>query len=158
AGYFLTRRVPKAVPATVNVRRSVAVLGFKNLSGRSDTAWVSTALAEMLTTELAAGEKVLTISGENVARVESDLPVPDPEPRAADTLARVRRSLGSDYVVMGSYLDVGGNSGGQIRIDLRLQDAIAGQTIAAVSEKGNLSELDTLVTRAGAQLRSKLGP
>ena len=40
----------------VTARRAVAVLGFKNLSGRSDEAWLSTALSEMLTTELAAGE------------------------------------------------------------------------------------------------------
>ena len=46
--------VPSA-PA-VRARRSVAVLGFKNLAGREDQAWISTALAEMLTTELAAGE------------------------------------------------------------------------------------------------------
>ena len=30
-------------------RHSVAILGFKNLSGRPDTAWLSTALSEMLT-------------------------------------------------------------------------------------------------------------
>src|SRR6202030_1702468 len=38
--------------APVPLRRSVAVLGFKNLSGSQDEAWLSTALAEMLTTEL----------------------------------------------------------------------------------------------------------
>jgi TolB-like protein len=37
------------------------VLGFKNLSGQPDVAWLSTALAEMLTTELAAGEHLRTI-------------------------------------------------------------------------------------------------
>jgi DNA-binding winged helix-turn-helix (wHTH) protein len=39
----------------VKIRRSVAVVGFKNLSGRRDAVWLSTALAEMLTTELANG-------------------------------------------------------------------------------------------------------
>jgi hypothetical protein len=43
------------------VRRSVAVLGFSNLSGSPDAAWLSTALAEMMTTELGAGGKLLTI-------------------------------------------------------------------------------------------------
>ncbi len=154
---FFVRRPPKARTEALNIRRSVAVLGFKNLSGRSETAWVSTALAEMLTTELAAGEKLLTISGENVARAKSDLALPETDTLASDTLIRVRRSLGSDYVVMGAYLDVGGGGGDQIRVDLRLQDAIAGQTIAVVSDKGSLNELDELATRAGAKLRSKLG-
>ena len=33
-------------------RRSVAVLGFRNLSGGEDQAWISTALSDWLTTEL----------------------------------------------------------------------------------------------------------
>jgi serine/threonine protein kinase len=42
----------------VRSRRSVAVLGFKNLSQRPDKAWYSTAIPGMLTTELAAGEQL----------------------------------------------------------------------------------------------------
>jgi TolB-like protein len=36
------------VASPIKARRSVAVLGFKNLSGKPDEAWISTALAEML--------------------------------------------------------------------------------------------------------------
>jgi DNA-binding winged helix-turn-helix (wHTH) protein len=43
-------------------RRSIAVIGFRNLSGRPDEAWLSTALAEMLSTELVAGEKLRLVS------------------------------------------------------------------------------------------------
>jgi eukaryotic-like serine/threonine-protein kinase len=159
-GYFVTQHAGKSQPtptATTAGRRSVAVLGFKNLSGRSDTAWLSTALSEMLTTELAAGERLLTISGENVARVKSDLSLPETDTLAPDTLARVRKNLGSDFVVLGSYLDLGNGRDDQVRLDLRLQDATAGQTIAVVSAKGSEAQLDDLVTRAGAQLRDKLG-
>ena len=42
-------------------------------------------------------------------------------------------------------------------MDLRLQDAAAGETIAVVSEKGTQADLDGVVTRAGARLREKLG-
>jgi serine/threonine protein kinase len=51
------------------LRRSIAVLGFRNLSGRADIAWLSPAFAEMLTTVLTAGDGVRAISGENVARM-----------------------------------------------------------------------------------------
>jgi eukaryotic-like serine/threonine-protein kinase len=155
---FLGRHTRQATPLVVPpARHSVAVLGFKNLAGRPDTAWLSTALSEMLTTELAAGENLLTISGENVARVKTDLSLPEQDTLAADTLARVHQNLGSDFVVLGSYLELGTESNESIRVDLRLQDAKAGQTIALVSEKGTLAELDGVVTRAGAQLRNKLG-
>ena len=75
AMFFLRKRpkVELSLVSTGVARHSVAILGFKNLSGRPDTAWLSTALSEMLTTELGAGEKLLTISGENVARVKNDL-------------------------------------------------------------------------------------
>src|SRR5262249_52897029 len=86
---FLKQHGTPSSTGPVSSRRSVAVLGFKNLSGRSDTAWLSTALSEMLTTEIAAGEKLLTISGENVARVKADLSLPETDTLAADTLARL---------------------------------------------------------------------
>ena len=63
----------------------MAILGFKNLSDRSDTAWVSTALSEMLAAELAAGEKLRTVPGENVARMKMDLGLPDTESLATQS-------------------------------------------------------------------------
>jgi len=143
--------------APVKARRSVAVLGFKNLSGRAEASWLSTALSEMLTTELAAGEKIRTIPGENIAQVRIDLSLADADSYSKETLARVRKNLGADLVVVGSYLALGKESGGQIRLDLRLQDALAGETIAATAETGTEAKLFELVSQAGAHLRDKLG-
>jgi len=139
--------------APVQGRRSIAVLGFKNLSGKTDDAWLSTALSEMLTTELTAGEKLRTIPEENVARMKLDLSLPDSDSLAQDTLKKVYRNLGSDLVVLGSYLNVGDT----LRVDLELQDAGRGETIAALSETGAESHLLDLVNRAGEQLREKCG-
>ena len=137
-------------------RQSIAVLGFKNLAGRPEEAWVSTALSEMLTTELAAGEKLRAIPSEDVARMKIDLAIPEADTLGKETLARVRRNTGADLVLLGSYLAIGPGEGGPIRLDLRLQDTVAGETIAVVSEKGSAADFDTLATRAGAQLRDKL--
>jgi tetratricopeptide (TPR) repeat protein/tRNA A-37 threonylcarbamoyl transferase component Bud32 len=143
--------------APVKTRRSVAVLGFKNLSGRAEASWLSTALSEMLTTELAAGEKLRTIPGENIAQVKINLSLADADSYSKETLARIRTNLGADLVVLGSYLALGKESGGQIRLDLRLQDALAGETIAATAETGTEAKLFELVSQAGAHLRDKLG-
>src|SRR5262245_54236966 len=139
--------------APLKARRAVAVLGFKNLSGRPAAAWMSTALSEMLTTELAAGEQLRTIPGENVARMKNDLSLADADSFAPDTLARIRSNIGSDIVVLGSYVAVGD----KIRFDVRLQDADAGQTIAAVAEVGNEAQLLDVVSRIGRRLRDRLG-
>ena len=143
-----------AAPPMVNRRRSVAVLGFKNLSANPQKSWLSTALSEMLTTELSQGDQLRTIPGESVAQMKVSLALPDAESFSQQTLTRIRQNLGSDDVVMGSYLDLGN---GLLRLDVRLQDAVVGETLASVSEKGNESEIDNLVNKAGAELRAKLG-
>src|SRR6185295_3577280 len=152
----LLRRPAPAPPAAASApRRSVAVLGFRNLSGRADEAWMSTALAEMLTTEMAAGGRLRALPGEEVARMKLDLALGDADSFGRDTLARIRSHLGSDLVVLGSYLVV--KDGGRIRLDMRLQDTAAGETLASASATGTEKEFIDLVTRAGAELRQKLG-
>ena len=154
----LVRRAPvSGTNAGIPARPAIAVLPFNNLSGRSDTEWVSTALPEMLTAELVAGGKLRTFPGENVARASKDLGLTGKQTLARDTLVHLREYLGSDYVVLGSYLDQGSSTSGQIRIDLWLQDTKTGETAATLSEKGSENNLDEVATRAGADLRQKLG-
>jgi serine/threonine protein kinase/tetratricopeptide (TPR) repeat protein len=150
------RPVGTSAPA-VKARKSVAVLGFKDLSGRPESKWLSPALAEMLTTELSAGQALRTVPGENVARVKNDLSVNESDSLAKDTLVRLRQNLGNDFVVLGSYVDLGKESGGQIRVDLRVQDAASGETLASFAENGTESGLLDLVARAGRELRRQLG-
>src|SRR5690242_140259 len=57
----------------IHLRRSVAVLGFRNLPGRVEDDWLSSAFCEMLNTELAAGGQLRMVSGEDVARARSEL-------------------------------------------------------------------------------------
>ena len=106
----------------------MAVLGFKNLSGNPEAAWLSTALSEMLSTELAAGERLRTVSGENVSRMKRDLALTDTGSYAKDTLERIRLNLSSDVVVFGTYVVVPDRAGAKIRIDLRVQDTANGDT------------------------------
>ena len=165
AGIFLAPHIAQRFRADSNAstaaqtglsRPSIAVLPFQNLSGRSDTEWMSTALPEMLTAELAAGGKLRTFPGENITRASADLGLTGKQTLASDTLTRVRKYLGSDYVVLGSYLDQGGVGEPQVRIDLWLQDTKTGDIAATISEKGSQGELDDLATRVGADLRRKL--
>jgi tetratricopeptide (TPR) repeat protein len=145
------------VVAPSRMRRSVAVLGFKNLAGRPDAAWLSAALSEMFSSELAAGEKLRTIPGEDVARAKIDLALPDADGFGRDTLARIRKNLGADFVVLGSYYYSGQDAGRQVRLDLRLQDANTGDTVATISQTGTDAQLLDLVARTGARLREKFG-
>ena len=148
---------PQPNAAQVHVRPALAILGFNNLSNRADTAWVSTALSEVLAKQLAAGEELRTVPGETVARTRIDLGLSDMESVAPDVLDRIRRNLGSDFVVLGSYMDSGKESGGQIRLNLRLENASTKDTIATVAEMSTEAELPDLVSRTGSRLRERLG-
>ena len=154
-GASSSRNAPAA--SASRARRSVAVRGFKNASGSSETAWFSTALSEMLNTDLAAGEKLRVVSGENVARTKVNLSLAEAETYARDTLERIRSNLDVEFIILGSYVALGEKGGRRIRLDLRLQDAAAGETIASVAETGSESELFDLVSRVGSTLREKLG-
>ena len=138
-------------------RPAIAVLGFRNLANRQDAQWLSTALSEMVTTELGAGEAVRTVPGENVNRMKIELALADTDAYAPETLARIRENLGTDLVVFGSYVTVGDGDDASLRVDIRLQDSRQGQTLSVVSESGRAAELLDLVSRAGVRLRQQLG-
>ncbi|MFL6306318.1 MAG: tetratricopeptide repeat protein [Candidatus Sulfotelmatobacter sp.] len=153
--YVRYRSLPDT--AAVAPRRSVAVLGFRNLSGRAEQAWLSTALSDWITTELSAGEQLRTIPAESIARMKIELSLPDQDSLERDTLSRIGKDLGTDLVVVGSYASLGKDANGQIRLDLSLQDTRTGEAIDALSETGTESRLFDLVAHAGARLRSDLG-
>jgi tetratricopeptide (TPR) repeat protein/TolB-like protein len=150
------RHQPQALNARPKPRRAIAVMGFKNLSGRTETAWLSPALSETLTMEIGTGGTLRAIPGESVARMKIDLAA-DVDSFAQDTLNRIRSNLGADLLILGSYLAVGREGEERIRLDLRLQDAATGDIVATVTETGIEPELLELVSRAGAHLREKLG-
>ena len=153
------RETPSPPPPVIEAapRRSVALLGFKNLSGRGESAWLSTALSEMLGMELAAGEALRIIPGENVARMKVELSLTDADALAPDTLSRIRANLGTDLVVLGSYMAQGEKSGDRLRLDLRVQDTAAGELVASITESGTEAELLDFVSRGGLRLRQSLG-
>src|SRR5581483_2642787 len=75
--FFIVRDQRKLPPDTTKPpsailtapRRSVAVIPFQNSSARRADDWLETAIPEMLSTELAAGEKLRLIPGEDVVRM-----------------------------------------------------------------------------------------
>lgn len=133
-------------------RRAVAVLNMRNSAARADADWLSTALPEMLTTELAAGEKLRTITGEQVAQMKMNLSLTDSDALSPQSIPQIGKSLGADLLVVGSYVALGN---GQLRVDLHLLDAITGEHLMAVAETGEENQVFDLIARAGAQLREK---
>jgi DNA-binding winged helix-turn-helix (wHTH) protein/TolB-like protein len=138
-------------------RYSVLVLGFRNLSGRTDDDWLSLALAEMLTTELASGGQLRIVSGEEAQRIKSDFKLQDEQRLAKPMLNQIRNRVGADMIVSGAFVQIGREPKSQLRLDLQLQDVEAGETVFSTAVTGTSQQLFALVSRSGSQLRSKLG-
>jgi DNA-binding winged helix-turn-helix (wHTH) protein/tetratricopeptide (TPR) repeat protein len=156
--YSRTQTVPAQPTATVPIpRKSVAVLGFHNLSGKADDDWLATAFSEMLSTELAAGEKLRLVSGEDVANLRLSSPWSRTDTLGQETTARIGTTLNSDVLVLGSYTSIGRPERGQLRLDVRLQDARTGEILAEVAEIGSSENFFQLISRAGVKLRDRLG-
>jgi len=138
-------------------RKAIAVLGFRNFSGNVDDAWLSAALADMLTTELGEGLSLRTIPEEMVVRMKTDLNLEIRDTYAQGALVSIRRYLGVNYVVVGSYRCLEKKADGRLRLDIKVQQTTTGETVFSFAETGSREGLPDLVTACGQRLRLGLG-
>jgi DNA-binding winged helix-turn-helix (wHTH) protein/tetratricopeptide (TPR) repeat protein len=154
---FGGRASAKNVVSELATRRSVAVLGFRNLPGRAEQDWLATAFSEMLSTELAVGGNLRLVSGEDVSRAKRDLSISDPDTLSKSTLSTLRISPGADVVILGSCTTIEEKGKKRIRVDVRAQDTTSGETIAEEAFTAAKGDLFELAAQAGTRLREKLG-
>jgi DNA-binding winged helix-turn-helix (wHTH) protein/tetratricopeptide (TPR) repeat protein len=152
-----TSNSPSPAPPTLPLRKSVAVLGFHNASGRAEDAWLATAFSEMLSTELATGEKLRLIPGEEVANLRFSSPWSQTSTLGRETTARIGTALNSEVLVLGSYTSIGKADRGQLRLDVRLQDARTGEVLSETAQTSSRDDLFRVTSEIGARLRERLG-
>jgi DNA-binding winged helix-turn-helix (wHTH) protein/tetratricopeptide (TPR) repeat protein len=140
-----------------SLHRSVAVLAFENASGRPAENWLSTALAEMLRTELGAGGELRVVPGEDVAQFRAGAPWSETDSLNRQTSSRIGTALGSDLLVLGTFATVGDPQNASIRVDFRLQDARTGEILYEGAESGSKKQFFGLVATVGTDLRRRLG-
>ena len=154
----LARPAPRGSTVQAGAARpTMAVLGFRNLSADRKEDWLSTALSEMLITELSAGSRVRMVSGEEIARMKQTLSVPYVQNLSGDSLQQIQERLGADLVVFGSFLSLREAGANTLRIDLRVMNATSGETMASMAEVGQEDDLFSIVSRIGSRLRGSLG-
>jgi tetratricopeptide (TPR) repeat protein len=110
-------------------------------------------LTETITAELMAGGQLRLIPGDSVTQMQQELAPPPGVGLDRQQLDSIGRNLGCDMVLTGDYLVVGD----KIRVDIRLDDLASQQPVASVSETQDEKDLLEMVSRAGDELRSKLG-
>ena len=151
AGFVLYQKY-----SPIKRKQYVAVMGFRNATGNADVAWVDGDLTDNMRAQLGGTDKLRTISGQECAEMWKNLGVPRFESLSKRALGQLK-SFGADFVVVGSYTDLGKSAGGKIHLNVELQDAGEGETIFTISEEGTEADLDKLVASSATRLREKLG-
>ncbi|MEZ5314398.1 MAG: serine/threonine-protein kinase [Thermoanaerobaculia bacterium] len=139
------------------VRRAVAVVPFRNVAGREEFEWLSVGLAEMVSSELRAGEGLRTVPGDAVARAGLDLALGTGDEIPVEKLARLKTRLGADFVVTGSFTVLGSAPAANVRLAVRAEDTWSHETLGEAVESGGEQELFDLVARVGTRLRQLMG-
>jgi serine/threonine protein kinase/tetratricopeptide (TPR) repeat protein len=136
-------------------RPSVAVIGFRNLPERPADQWLSAAMAEMLTTELAGDGQLRVLPPDRIARAQVDLAHNAASALSQADVERLRNALASDFAVFGTVVVTEGAAPRTLRIDVHAQRAR--QDPVSVSATGDEGQLFALVAQVGKDLRARLG-
>lgn len=134
----------------------VAVLGFHN-EGPPEDGWIDTALSDLVTRELGAGGLLRVIPVDQVARMQAELqPTITGQPLPTEVLNRIRKNLGVDAVVLGSFKALGDSAGGQMQVTPRVQSALNAAVFAPGPTNGRRAAVFDLGGEVGARLRASL--
>ena len=129
AGYLATHWSPAnpagksqaAAPAPV----ALAILPFRNASGNESDDWMSSSIADMLSTDIGQSSHLRAVPTDRLQQVLSDLRIGPETLIDPDTLRRVAEFGNADIVVSGQF----SRFGDQIVIDANIRDLKHNQTI-----------------------------
>lgn len=113
-----------ATAAAANGVLSLAIFPLRNASGDSSIDWMSTSLADMLSTAVGQSEHLKTVSPESLRQVYTDLRLTAGSTIDDAMLKRIAGFTTADNVVAGQYVRLGD----QVNIEVTLQDLKDGRT------------------------------
>lgn len=128
---------------------TVALIDPTDLSPDHGTSWIGPAVQEMLGASLSLGRRVRAVPRELVSEATLGLPVPQAGGYGPSSLVALKRRLGTDYVVSGSYFVAADQT---VRLDFVIQDARDHANLGTVTESGKLTDLPSLTTHVGDDL------
>lgn len=151
---------PVPVPAPViaeasDLRDSVAILGFENITGNPAASGISDELRELLTVRFESGGDLLVVPVEEVRRARTELAIKRVSTLGPESLMSLKESLGVDLVVLGSCAVF--TDEGTIRLDARVQNIDAAEIIIVPSVHGPVNDLETVADDAMAAILHRLG-
>jgi eukaryotic-like serine/threonine-protein kinase len=153
----LDKTKDKALVVSSGARKSIAVLGFQNLSGRKDADSLGSILADSLWSQLDTGQ-VRFIPPERVDEMKQNLGMGNvANILTKDQIAAIRKFLGADIVVTGAYTVTGATDHPTVQWNIHLLNAEDGESLGSVAQSGTEADLNGLVVHSGRLVRRQLG-
>jgi tetratricopeptide (TPR) repeat protein/TolB-like protein len=132
---------------------TIVVSSFTNASHRPEDAWVSTALGDMLTAALLAGDRreARIVDRDAVSEAETDFALAGKTGTSAD----FHRRLGADWVVGGSF-NRRSSTSELFTVEVTLTRSTAPGEPIPFKKQGSLGGLAKVVSQVADQIRSEL--
>ena len=127
--------------ATDDVRPSVAVFYFDNISNDDELQWLRTGLTDMLVTDLSQTAEVRVLATDRLYSMLLDIGEDQAAMTSFDVVRRVAGRAQMNTAIVGSYA----RAGDELRINVRIQDPLSGNVIASNSVQGDTDEVFNLV-------------
>ncbi len=135
---------------------SVAVINFRNVTGRSEDDWLGTGIAETVAADLKKIPGVAVISRERVHEVRRKISSDDGDDESY--APRLGREVGSRWVVCGAHQRLGD----AVRVTARVIEAASGQVAHTAKLDGTMGKIfdlqDRIVREISRGLRLSLKP
>ncbi len=139
------------------VRKSVAILGFTNLSGRKEANSLGNVLVDSLWSQLDT-DQLRFVPTDRVNEMKQDLGLGDISGSISQKQAEaIRKYLGADVLITGTYNVTGKPQHFDIQWNIHLFNAANAQSLGSISQPGTQSDLNDLVVHAGRLVRQKFG-
>ncbi|HEY2820304.1 MAG TPA: protein kinase [Candidatus Acidoferrum sp.] len=138
-------------------RKSVAIIGFANLSQRKDANSLGNVLVDSLLSQLDT-DQLRFVPTDRVNEMKQDLALSDVSGAISQKQAEaIRKYLGADVLINGSYNVTGQPQHFGIQWNIHLLNAADGQSLGSISQPGTESDLNDLVVHTGRLVRQKFG-
>jgi tetratricopeptide (TPR) repeat protein len=137
-----------APSTTLPSRPSIAVLYFENASGDSELDWLRDGLTDMLVTDLSQSPNLDVLSMEQLYQILKDMGRLEEPIASLEDLQEFAQTAETQTAIVGSFMKAGEN----IRINIRVQDAVSGEIqstekVEGVGEERIFSMVDELTRR-----------
>jgi serine/threonine protein kinase/class 3 adenylate cyclase/Tfp pilus assembly protein PilF len=136
-------------------RPSIAVVNFTNSTQQPNLQWVSTALSEMLVSELSSGHVLRVIPEDDVSRIKVDLAGTAQAGFGQSLVHVVQQRTKVNLLLTGIFTINPQNN--NVRVEVQLVDGKKGIPIYSFNDEGSPDAMSDLAHRIAVQVRTHIG-